>query len=66
MRRVARTARPGVASVSELAKLLPDADVVVLLAPVTQDTIGMVNAEIFLPGCGTGRYWSTPRADPFW
>jgi len=45
VRRVARTARPGVASVSELAKLLPDADVVVLLAPVTQDTIGMVNAD---------------------
>lgn len=43
--RVARTARQGVHDVSELPALLPDADVVVVLAPVTAETIGMVNAE---------------------
>ena len=44
--RVARSARPegGVAPVSELPRLLPAADVVVLLAPVTAETIGMVDA----------------------
>ena len=44
--RVARSARPegGVAPVSELSRLLPAADVVVLLAPVTAETIGMVDA----------------------
>ena len=44
--RVARTARPegGVAPVSDLPGLLPAADVVVLLAPVTAETIGMVDA----------------------
>ncbi len=43
--RVARSAREGgVAPVSELPRLLPTADVVVLLAPVTAETIGMVDA----------------------
>ena len=42
--RVARTARPGVATVSDLPRLLPGADVVVLLAPVTPETIGMADA----------------------
>jgi phosphoglycerate dehydrogenase-like enzyme len=42
--RVARTARPDVATVSELPELLPRADVVVLLAPVTPETIGMADA----------------------
>ena len=42
--RVARTARPGVATVSDLPGLLPGADVVVLLAPVTPETIGMADA----------------------
>jgi len=42
--RVARSAREGVAPVSELPGLLPLADVVVLLAPVTAETIGMVDA----------------------
>ena len=42
--RVARQARDGVAPVSELAALLPGADVVVVLAPVTPETIGMVDA----------------------
>jgi phosphoglycerate dehydrogenase-like enzyme len=43
--RVARSAREGVAAVSELPGLLPGADVVVLLAPVTPETIGMVDAQ---------------------
>jgi phosphoglycerate dehydrogenase-like enzyme len=42
--RVARRARDGVAPVSELPALLPTADVVVVLAPVTAETIGMVDA----------------------
>ena len=42
--RVARTARDGVAAVSDLPGLLPAADVVVLLAPVTPDTIGLADA----------------------
>ena len=44
MVRVARTGRPGVATVSDLPGLLPGADVVVLLAPVTPETIGMADA----------------------
>jgi phosphoglycerate dehydrogenase-like enzyme len=44
--RVARSGRPDadVAPVGELPGLLPVADVVVLLAPVTAETIGMVDA----------------------
>jgi phosphoglycerate dehydrogenase-like enzyme len=42
--RVARAARDGVAPVADLPALLPGADVVVLLAPVTPETIGMVDA----------------------
>jgi len=42
--RVARRAREGVSSVSELDSLLPAADVVVLLVPVTSQTTGMVDA----------------------
>src|SRR5215813_467264 len=41
--RVARRARGGVAPVSDLPALLPAADVVVVLAPVTAETIGMVD-----------------------
>ncbi len=44
LRRVAWRARDGVAAVGELPGLLPGADVVILLAPVTQETIGI--------GCG--------------
>ena len=44
VRRVARQARDGVAPVSDLPALLPTADVVVVLAPVTAETIGMVDA----------------------
>jgi phosphoglycerate dehydrogenase-like enzyme len=42
--RVARTAREGVSPVTDLPALLPAADVVVLLAPVTRQTIGMADA----------------------
>ena len=44
IRRVARRARDGVSPISELPAMLPEADVVVLLAPVTAATIGMVDA----------------------
>jgi phosphoglycerate dehydrogenase-like enzyme len=42
--RVARSARAGVSPESDLPGLLPRADVVVLLVPVTAETIGMVDA----------------------
>ena len=44
VRRVARSARDGVSPVSDLFGLLPEADVVVVLAPVTPETVGMVDA----------------------
>ena len=44
IRRVARSARNGVSPVSELPRLLPEADVVILLAPVTAETTGMADA----------------------
>jgi phosphoglycerate dehydrogenase-like enzyme len=43
--RVARTARDGVHGWDELPGLLPDADVVVLIVPLTADTRGMVDAD---------------------
>lgn len=45
--RVARTARPGVHGVAELPKLLPKADIVVLIVPLTAETTGFVD-ETFL------------------
>jgi phosphoglycerate dehydrogenase-like enzyme len=44
IRRVARRPRDGVSAISELPELLPHADVVILLAPVTPETIGMAGA----------------------
>jgi phosphoglycerate dehydrogenase-like enzyme len=44
VRRVARSARDGVSAVGDLPALLPGADVVVLLMPVTNETVGMVDA----------------------
>jgi phosphoglycerate dehydrogenase-like enzyme len=41
---VARTARDGVHGVDELPRLLPHADVVVLVVPLTPDTAGLVDA----------------------
>ncbi len=43
--RVARTARPGVHAVAELPRLLPEADIVVLLVPLTEQTRGLVDEE---------------------
>ena len=43
--RVARTAREGVHGFDELPALLPDADVVVLIVPLTDETRGLVDAE---------------------
>jgi phosphoglycerate dehydrogenase-like enzyme len=43
--RVARRARDGVQPMDELPRLLPDADVVVILVPVTDETRQLVNAE---------------------
>ena len=42
--RVARSARDGVHGIDELPDLLPDADVVVLLVPLTDATRGLVDA----------------------
>src|ERR1019366_2499852 len=44
MLRVARTARDGVAAVVGIPDLLPQADVVILLAPVTAQTTGRTDA----------------------
>jgi phosphoglycerate dehydrogenase-like enzyme len=43
--RVARSARDGVHSVSELPELLPLADIVILIVPSTDETTGMADAE---------------------
>ena len=43
---VARTARAGVHATSELPRLLPEADVVLLVVPVTPETTGMVDAAV--------------------
>ena len=43
--RVARRARPGVHPVGELPRLLPQADVVFLIAPHTAETEGMIGAR---------------------
>jgi len=46
MLRVARTARPGVSAIAELERVLPQADVLVLLVPLTEQTRGLVNATM--------------------
>ena len=43
--RVARSARDGVHAIADLPTLLPDADVVVLLTPLTDETRGLVGPE---------------------
>lgn len=42
--RVARSARNGVHAIAELPSLLPEADVVVLVVPLTEETRGLVDA----------------------
>jgi phosphoglycerate dehydrogenase-like enzyme len=44
--RIARTAREGVHSIDELPDLLPDADVMILAVPLTDETRGLVNAGL--------------------
>ena len=43
--RVARSAREGVHAITELPGLLPEADVVVLVLPLTEESRGLVDAE---------------------
>jgi phosphoglycerate dehydrogenase-like enzyme len=43
--RIARTAREGVKTLAALPELLPQADVVVLIVPLTGETRGMIGAE---------------------
>ncbi len=43
--RIARSQRPGVHPIGELNQLLPEADVVVILLPVTDETRHLVNAD---------------------
>ena len=50
---VGRTARDGVHATSELPSLLPRADVVILIVPVTDETTGMVDAD-FLAAMADG------------
>ena len=45
IQRVARRPRPGVSGIAELPALLPQADIVVLLVPVTPATQGLVDAK---------------------
>ena len=42
--RVSRRAREGVAAISDLDALLPDADIVIVIVPLTPDTHGMFDA----------------------
>ena len=44
--RVARSARDGVHAISELPDLLPEADVVVLIVPGTEETVGLFDAAM--------------------
>lgn len=43
--KVARTARQGVSAMEDLPSLVPEADVVVLVVPLTEQTRGMVDAD---------------------
>ncbi|MCD4534571.1 2-hydroxyacid dehydrogenase [Nocardioides sp. cx-169] len=43
--RMARTARDGVHALSDLPAVLPDADVVILIVPLTDETRGLVDAD---------------------
>ncbi len=43
--RVARSAREGVSAVVDLAELLPSADIIVLITPLTEETRHLINSE---------------------
>jgi len=45
IRRVARSARDGVHAIDDLPELLPEADIVVLIVPLTDQTRGLVDAQ---------------------
>lgn len=45
VRKIARTARPGIGTLADLPDLLPEADVVVVIVPLTAETEGLVDAE---------------------
>ena len=60
--RVARSARDGVHAIDELPDLLPEADVVVLIVPGTDETTGLFDAEMLAPPQGRTRCSSTSRA----
>jgi phosphoglycerate dehydrogenase-like enzyme len=47
VKRVARHARPGVSDTTDLPKLLPESDVVVILLPLTPDTDHFADAKFF-------------------
>lgn len=53
VRKIARTARPGVGTLADLPELLPEADVVVIIVPLTPETEGLVDAA-FLAGMKDG------------
>ncbi|MCC3765708.1 2-hydroxyacid dehydrogenase [Glycomyces sp. TRM65418] len=42
--KIARTARPGVGTLADLPELLPQADVVVVIVPLTAETEGLIDA----------------------
>jgi phosphoglycerate dehydrogenase-like enzyme len=45
IRKIARTARPGIGTLADLPELLPEADVVVVIVPLTPETESLVDAE---------------------
>ena len=61
---VARRARDGIHGTDELPALLPEADVVVNLLPLTEATRAAVGAPAARAPCATARSTSTPGAAP--
>jgi phosphoglycerate dehydrogenase-like enzyme len=59
--RVGRRARPGVHAADDLPGLLPHADYLVLAAPLTEQTRGMVNADTLRPLAPTARLVNVGR-----
>ena len=45
VRKVARTSRDGVTAIADVGDLLPSADVVILILPMTDETVGLVDAR---------------------
>ena len=58
---VARTARDGVRAMTDLPELLPHADVVILIVPVTPETTAWSTPHSSRR-CRTAPSWSTPPA----